>query len=95
MGKGPSTEEAHERSQAGLPWILTAFLLFGTTLALRFPGVAMYDSVAQYEQAVAGDLLGRDATPGLLGCWRGYLRHRLAPVSASASVSASVLIRCW
>jgi len=42
------------RSRASTPWVISAFLLFGATLAMRFPGVAMYDSVGQYEQAITG-----------------------------------------
>ena len=34
--------------------MISAFLLFGATLAMRFPGVVMYDSVTQYEQATSG-----------------------------------------
>jgi hypothetical protein len=43
-----------ERSRSPAPWAISAFLLFGATLAMRWPGVAMYDSVAQYEQALDG-----------------------------------------
>jgi len=49
------TQAQHERSRSSAPWIVSAFLLFGATLAMRFPGVAMYDSVWQYEQALEGD----------------------------------------
>src|SRR3954464_13815576 len=54
-GIAPSTQQHPERSRAAAPWVIAAFLLFGATLAMRFPGVAMYDSVAQFEQAVAGE----------------------------------------
>jgi len=43
-----------ERSRASSPWVISAFLLFGASLAMRFPGVVMYDSVTQYAQASAG-----------------------------------------
>ncbi|HMI18636.1 MAG TPA: hypothetical protein VK533_03745 [Sphingomonas sp.] len=52
--KGAVTTAMEGRSRASAPWFVSAFLLFGATLAMRFPGVAMYDSVAQYEQAVDG-----------------------------------------
>ena len=51
----PQTQAKDERSRSPAPWIISAFLLFGATLAMRFPGVAMYDSVWQYEQALEGD----------------------------------------
>ena len=41
-------------SYPGLPWALAAALLCLVTLAIRWPGVAMYDSVAQYGQALDG-----------------------------------------
>jgi hypothetical protein len=44
-----------ERSRSPWPWAAAAILLFGATLAMRWPGVAMYDSVSQYEQALDGD----------------------------------------
>jgi hypothetical protein len=43
-----------ERSRSSVPWAISAFLLFGATLAMRFPGIAMYDSVDQYQQALTG-----------------------------------------
>jgi hypothetical protein len=54
-GSASLRQDFAERSRAAAPWVIAAFLLFGTTLAMRFPGVAMYDSVAQYEQAVSGE----------------------------------------
>ena len=48
------TQAYSERSRASTPWVISAFLLFGAALAMRFPGVAMYDSVGQYEQAATG-----------------------------------------
>jgi len=42
------------RSRSPIPWLLAAALLCGATLAIRWPGVAMYDSVAQYAQALSG-----------------------------------------
>jgi len=42
------------RSRSSAPWVISAFLLFGASLAMRFPGVVMYDSVTQYAQASAG-----------------------------------------
>jgi hypothetical protein len=42
------------RSRSPLPWVAAAALLFCAALAMRFPGVAMYDSVTQYQQAVSG-----------------------------------------
>ncbi len=45
---------ADERSRSSILWAISALLLFGATLAMRFPGIAMYDSVAQYEQALDG-----------------------------------------
>jgi hypothetical protein len=53
-GNTSSTQVASERSRSSAPWAISAFLLFGATLAMRFPGVVMYDSVAQYGQAVDG-----------------------------------------
>lgn len=53
-GNNLSTQAQTERSRSSIPWIVSTFLLFGATLAMRFPGVAMYDSVAQYEQATSG-----------------------------------------
>jgi hypothetical protein len=50
-----STQAAPERSRSSAPWVISAFLLFGATLAMRFPGVAMYDSVWQYEQAIEAE----------------------------------------
>lgn len=52
--KIPSAQTQFERSRSPAPWIISAFLLFGATLAMRFPGVVMYDSVTQYEQATSG-----------------------------------------
>ena len=52
--KTPSAQMQLERSRSSAPWAISAFLLFGATLAMRFPGVVMYDSVAQYEQAITG-----------------------------------------
>ncbi|WP_420136741.1 hypothetical protein [Sphingomonas sp.] len=43
------------RSRSPVPWMLAAALLFVASLAMRFPGVAMYDSVTQYQQAVSGN----------------------------------------
>lgn len=54
MGNTPLTPPNTERSRSPAPWIISAFLLFGATLAMRFPGVVMYDSVTQYEQATSG-----------------------------------------
>jgi len=48
------TQAHSERSRSSAPWIVSAFLLFGATLAMRFPGVVMYDSVTQYDQAMSG-----------------------------------------
>ncbi len=48
------TQEQPERSRSPIPWIVSTFLLFGATLAMRFPGVVMFDSVTQYEQASSG-----------------------------------------
>ena len=53
-GKTPLAQADIERSRSSAPWIVSAFLLFGATLAMRFPGVAMYDSVTQYDQATTG-----------------------------------------
>ena len=53
-GNKSTTQADVERSRSSAPWILSAFLLFGATLAMRFPGVVMYDSVAQYDQAMTG-----------------------------------------
>ena len=39
-GETPSTQPHGERSRASTPWVISAFLLFGATLAMRFPGVA-------------------------------------------------------
>ena len=50
----PSTQAHGERSRSSTPWIISAFLLFGATLGMRFPGVVMYDSVTQYDQAISG-----------------------------------------
>jgi len=50
-----SARTAPERSRSSAPWAISAFLLFGATLAMRFPGVAMYDSVWQYEQAIQSE----------------------------------------
>ncbi|WP_116091421.1 hypothetical protein [Sphingomonas crusticola] len=54
-GEEASNSVVVERSRSPIPWLLCAFLLFGITIGMRTPGVAMYDSVAQYEQAVAGE----------------------------------------
>ncbi|HWI87139.1 MAG TPA: hypothetical protein VNT42_12575 [Sphingomonas sp.] len=48
------TQALDQRSRAAAPWLISAMLLFGASLAARFPGVAMYDSVAQYEQSIDG-----------------------------------------
>ena len=52
--KTPTTQTYPERSRSSAPWVVAAFLLFGATLAMRFPGVVMYDSVTQYDQATSG-----------------------------------------
>lgn len=52
--KTPSAQAHTERSRSSTPWVISTFLLFGATLAMRFPGVVMYDSVTQYEQAISG-----------------------------------------
>ena len=54
MADKASSQAISERSRSSAPWAISAFLLFGATLAMRFPGIAMYDSVTQYEQAVSG-----------------------------------------
>lgn len=56
-----------------MPWTISAFLLFGATLAMRFPGVAMYDSVAQYEQALTGRYL--DWHPPIMARAWALLNH--------------------
>ena len=70
----------NERSRSSAPWVIAAFLLFGATLAMRFPGVAMYDSVTQYEQATTG--IYSDWHPPIMArTWAllNHLRHGTAP----------------
>ena len=50
QGAEPFTQFA----PAGRGLVLAALALFLATLAIRWPGVAMYDSVSQYEQALSG-----------------------------------------
>jgi hypothetical protein len=51
---GPTEQATAERSRSSVPWAISAFLLFGASYAMRFPGAVMYDSVSQYEQAISG-----------------------------------------
>ena len=41
-----------ERSRSPVPWLASAALLMAASIAARWPGVAMYDSVSQYDQAL-------------------------------------------
>jgi hypothetical protein len=54
VDEGLPSEMMAGRSRSPIPWLLAAALLCGATLAIRWPGVAMYDSVAQYAQALSG-----------------------------------------
>lgn len=42
------------RSRSPAPWLIAAAALAAASLVARWPGVAMYDSVTQYQQALAG-----------------------------------------
>jgi hypothetical protein len=46
--------KGEERSRSPIPWALAAAILFAATLLARWPGVAMYDSVSQYQQVLDG-----------------------------------------
>jgi len=45
----PPATITNERSRSSAPWIVAAFLLFGATLAMRFPGVVMHESLVRYD----------------------------------------------
>lgn len=45
----PPATITNERSRSSAPWIVAAFLLFGATLAMRFPGVVMHESLVQHD----------------------------------------------
>ncbi|UAK24455.1 hypothetical protein [Sphingomonas nostoxanthinifaciens] len=55
-GDGDGRAERHaQRSRSPLPWLAAAAFLCIASLAARWPGVAMYDSVSQYGQGIDGD----------------------------------------
>jgi hypothetical protein len=47
-------EPNDEPSRSPVPWLAAAALLFAATIAGRWPGIVMYDSIQQYGQALAG-----------------------------------------
>jgi len=73
MTDGATSDPMAERSRASSPWVISAFLLFGASLAMRFPGVVMYDSVAQYMQAHTG--LYSDWHPPIMARSWALLNH--------------------
>ncbi|WP_404711228.1 hypothetical protein [Sphingomonas sp. MMS24-J13] len=54
MGTINQTEQQDEPSRSPIPWLAAAALLFAATVAARWPGIVMHDSVEQYGQALAG-----------------------------------------
>jgi hypothetical protein len=76
MADEASSQAINERSRSSAPWAISAFLLFGATLAMRFPGIAMYDSVTQYEQAVSGSYA--DWHPPIMARTWALLNHTQA-----------------
>jgi hypothetical protein len=47
-------EQTDEPSRSPVPWLAAAALLFTATIAARWPGIVMHDSVEQYSQALSG-----------------------------------------
>ena len=50
-----TVEPADQPSRSPLPWLAAALLLLIATIAVRWPGVVMHDSIEQYGQALTGD----------------------------------------
>jgi hypothetical protein len=67
MDERTAAEVMDQRSRSSIPWALAAALLFISTIAARWPGVVMYDSVGQFSQA-------RD---GAYGDWHPPIMARL------------------
>jgi hypothetical protein len=50
-----TAEMIEQRSRSPLPWVVAAAFLCVASVAARWPGVVMYDSVGQFSQALSGD----------------------------------------